>query len=111
VHTLTRRTRLVGDRSANGLGTIAIGSAVSDTHVTIVYEIPGPVSATTSRGSTLDQEPASPGTLMIDEELSACHETDLPLAGLAAGDHLYTVAATVDGRIVTGSTIFTIPAA
>jgi hypothetical protein len=48
---------------------------------------------------------------MIDEELSACYETDLPLAGLAAGDHLYTVAATVDGRIVTGSTIFTIPAA
>jgi hypothetical protein len=111
VHTLTRRTRLAAARPADGLGTIAIGSAVGDTHVTIVYEIPGPVSATTSRGSTLDQEPASPGVVMIDEELSACYETDLPIADLAAGDHIYTVAATIDGRIVSGSTIFTVPAA
>jgi hypothetical protein len=32
------------------------------------------------------------------------------VSDLAAGDHIYTVAATIDGRIVSGSTIFTIPA-
>jgi hypothetical protein len=107
VNGTTRRTRLAGA----GLGTIAIGSAVGDGDVTIVYEIPGPARSTTSRGSTLDHEPACPGALLIDESYSACYETGLKVADLGPGDHLYTVAASVDGRIVSGSTVFTIPAA
>jgi hypothetical protein len=107
VNSTTRRTRLSGA----GLGTIAIGSAVSDVDVTIVYEIPGPASSTTSRGSTLDREPACPGALLLDESTSACYEAGLKVADLAPGDHLYTVAATIDGQVVSGSTIFTIPAA
>jgi len=99
------------DARGEGLGTIAIGSAVGDVDVTIVYEIPGPPHSTTSRGSTLDLEPSCPGNLMIDASYSACYGTDLKVADLEPGDHLYTVAATVDGRIVSGSTIFTIPAA
>ena len=103
----TRRTRLTGA----GLGTIAIGSAVGDVDVTIVYEIPGPAASTTSRGSTLDHEPACPGTLMLDESFSACYETGLKVADLEPGDHIYTVAASIEGRIISGSTVFTIPAA
>jgi hypothetical protein len=94
-----------------GLGTVAIGSAVGDVDVTIVYEIPGPAASTTSRGSTLDHEPACPGALLIDETFSACYETGLKVADLGPGDHIYTVAASVDGQIVSGSTVFTIPAA
>lgn len=109
--TTTRRTRLAGTTLQNGLGTIAIGSAVGDVEVTIVYEIPGPTASTTSRGSTLDREPACPGTLLIDGSWSACYETGLKIADLDPGDHIYTVAATIDGQIVSGSTIFTIPAA
>jgi hypothetical protein len=103
----TRRTRLAGA----GLGTIAIGSAVGDVEVTIVYEIPGPAASTTSRGSTLDREPSCPGALVIDEMFSACYETGLRLTDLDPGDHIYTVAASIEGRIISGSTIFTIPAA
>ena len=102
--TTVRRTRMAGA----GLGTVAIGSAVGDLDVTIVYEIPGSASSTTSRGSTLDLEPACPGALMIDESFSACYEAGLKVADLEPGDHIYTVAATIDGRIVSGSTIFTI---
>ena len=31
-------------------------------------------------------------------------------AGLGEGDHIHTVAATIEGRVVSGSTIFSIPA-
>ena len=103
----TRRTRMSGA----GLGTIAIGSAVGDVDVTIVYEIPGPAAMTSSRGSTLDAEPSCPGALLLDESSSACYEAGLKVADMEPGDHIYTVAATIDGRIVSGSTIFTIPAA
>ena len=103
----TRHDHLTGA----GLGTLAIGSAVGDVDVVITYQIPGPVRATTSRGSTLDHEPWGAGALMADALASSQYRTDLKVADLAAGDHIYTVAATIDGRVVTGSTIFTIPAA
>jgi len=107
VNTTMRRHRLSGA----GLGTIAIGSAVGDVDVTIVYEIPGSADSTTSRGSTLDREPASAGAVVIDEDFSACYETGLKVADLDPGDHIYTVVATLEGRVLSGSTIFTIPAA
>jgi hypothetical protein len=106
-----RRTRLAGAGPVDGLGTVSIASAVGDVDVTIGYEIPGPAASISSLGSMLDREPACPGTLMIDDPFSACYETGLRVADLEPGDHLYTVAATIDGQIVSGSTVFTIPAA
>jgi hypothetical protein len=94
-----------------GLGTIAIRSSVSDSTVVITYELPVTEGSTRSRGSTLDGEPAASGRLLTATPSSTQYETDLELADLAAGDHLYTVAATVDGLVLSGSTIFTTPAA
>jgi len=106
VNRTTRHDHLAGA----GLGTLVIGSAVGDVDVVITYEIPGPVRSTTSRGSTLDREPALPGSLLTEATSSSRYRTDLKVADLAVGDHIYTVAATIDGTVVSGSTIFTIPA-
>jgi len=84
--------------------------AVGGDEVVITYEIPGPARSTTSRGSTLDREPAAAGSLLTEATTSSRYETGLKVSDLAEGDHIYTVAATIDGRIVSGSTIFTIPA-
>lgn len=107
MRTTTRRTGLEGA----GLGTLAIGSAVGDIDVVITYEVPASMGATRSRGSTLDGEPAPGGALLTDAEYSSRYETELKVADLAPGDHIYTVAATTDGKVLSGSTIFTVPAA
>jgi hypothetical protein len=106
VHTTTRRSRFGGA----GLGTLTIGSAVTGDEVVITYEIPGPARSTTSRGSTLDREPAPAGSLLTEATTSSRYETGFKVSDLGQGDHIYTVAATIDGRIISGSTIFTIPA-
>jgi len=106
VHTTTRRSRLGGA----GLGTLTIGSSVGGDEVVITYEIPGPARSTTSRGSALDREPATAGSLLTEATTSSRYETGFKVSDLVEGDHIYTVAATIEGRIVSGSTIFTIPA-
>jgi hypothetical protein len=107
VNTILRRHHLTGA----GLGTVAIASDVGDDVVTITYDIPGPTTSTTSRGCTLGTEPAAAGRLLTEAAAWSRYEASLELAGLVAGDHIYTVAATIDGTVVTGSTVFTVPAA
>jgi hypothetical protein len=107
VPTATLRTHLTGA----GLGTLDIRSAVGDSNVTITYEVPASQRSTSSRGSTLDGEPVGSGRLVTDTWSSSWYETDLSLADLEPGDHIYTVAATIGGTLLTGSTIFTTPAA
>ena len=106
MHTTTRRSRFGGA----GLGTLIIGSSVGGDEVVITYEIPGPARSTTSRGSTLDREPATAGSLLTEATTSSRYETGFKVSDLGEGDHIYTVAATIEGRVVSGSTIFTIPA-
>lgn len=107
MNTATRRTYLTGA----GLGTLVIRSDVGDNHVLITYEVPATERSTGSRGSTLDGEPAACGTLVTDTTSSSRYLTDLKLTDLAPGDHIYTVAATVGGIVLSGSAIFTTPAA
>jgi hypothetical protein len=107
VTTPTPRSRLTGA----GLGTLVIRSAVRDGDVVISYELPASVKGTSSRGCTLDGEPIGSGAVHADSTSSSRYVAGLELADLAPGDHIYTVAATIEGKVLSGSTIFTTPAA